>query len=165
MKIIFLDYDGVVNNLVFHEVNGEPTYYDENNSTEKVNDFQAMAWLNKICREFDCAIVVTSTWRGRDDYKKCLTRAGLANGIPILGKTPSLSHMQHETRGREIWQWFRDNPQYDEQLEDFIILDDDTDMWMLSDHLIQTNTYRGLGFEEYSKICQRWEKDKNGTKT
>ena len=24
-------------------------------------------------------------------------------------------------------------------------------------HLIQTNTYRGLGFEEYCKICDRWE--------
>lgn len=23
-------------------------------------------------------------------------------------------------------------------------------------HLIQTNTYRGLGFEEYQKICDRW---------
>ena len=26
MKIIFLDYDGVVNNLVFFDINGEPTF-------------------------------------------------------------------------------------------------------------------------------------------
>ena len=27
MKVIFLDYDGVVNNLVFHKIDGEPTFY------------------------------------------------------------------------------------------------------------------------------------------
>ena len=26
-------------------------------------------------------------------------------------------------------------------------------------HLVQTNTYRGLGLEEYQKICNRWEKE------
>ena len=30
MKIIFLDYDGVVNNLVFHTIDGEPDFYAEN---------------------------------------------------------------------------------------------------------------------------------------
>ena len=57
MKIIFLDYDGVVNNLVFFDVNGEPTFSyvepdGEKTIDRQVNDFQAMAWLNKICREF-----------------------------------------------------------------------------------------------------------------
>lgn len=42
MKIIFLDYDGVVNNLVFHDINGEPDFYcidfsDDNKRC--VNDF------------------------------------------------------------------------------------------------------------------------------
>ena len=38
-----------------------------------------------------------------------------------------------------------------------IILDDDADMVHLSSHLIKTDTYRGLGFHEYQKICDRWE--------
>lgn len=66
MKIIFLDYDGVVNNLIFHTIDGEPDFYadksiDHQYRDYKVNDFQAVAWLNKICREFNCKIVVSST--------------------------------------------------------------------------------------------------------
>lgn len=53
MKIIFLDYDGVVNNLIFHTIDGEPDFYAEKSIDHqyrdyKVNDFQAVAWLNKI---------------------------------------------------------------------------------------------------------------------
>ena len=77
MKIIFLDYDGVVNNLVFIRPNGEPTFncYDRKSlfkpfkifdkyfflRDRKVNDKQAIGWLNLICREFNAKVVVTST--------------------------------------------------------------------------------------------------------
>lgn len=162
-KIIFLDYDGVVNNLVFHTIDGEPTYYCEEWNDEKrdfkVNDFQAIAWLNKICREFDAAVVVSSTWRMREDYDECLYRAGFKG--EILGRTPQLSEtIPHETRGREIFDYLCKEKNIRAKLEDFIILDDDADMWIFKDHLIQTNTYRGLGYEEYEKICKRWEKKK-----
>lgn len=156
MKLIFLDYDGVVNNLIFFDINGEPTFGYVEPDGEKpidrqVNDFQAIAWLNKICREFDCKVVVTSTWRGRDDYKECLYRAGFAG--EVIGRTPRLS----TRRGQEIAQWWHDNKELEYKGLDFIILDDDADMEPYIDHLIQTNTYRGLGYEEYEKICKRWE--------
>ena len=160
MKIIFLDYDGVVNNLVFFDVNGEPTFGyvepdGEKTVDRQVNDFQAMAWLNKICREFHCSIVVTSTWRFRDDYAECLYRAGLNENVPILGRTARTSKFGHE-RGFEISDWLLANKdQY--KIDDFIILDDDADMVHLSSHLIKTDTYRGLGLHEYQKICNRWE--------
>ena len=49
MKIIFLDYDGVVNTLYFQRVNGEPNFnYPQ---MDRVNNKQAIAWLNKLCRE------------------------------------------------------------------------------------------------------------------
>lgn len=156
IKLIFLDYDGVVNNLVFHDINGEPTFYTEKGDNgerdECVNDFQAIAWLNKICREFNCKIVVSSTWRGRDDYKECLYKAGLNENVEILGRTPWISITP---RGYEIAQWLYEHQ--DLEIEDFIILDDDADMKFLNGYLIQTNTYRGLGFEEYQRVCQRWE--------
>lgn len=159
MKVIFLDYDGVVNNLVFHKIDGEPDFYcealeDYCGRDYKVNDFQAIAWLNKICREFNTKIVVSSTWRGRNDYAECLYKAGFKG--EVIGRTPFLvEHIYHETRGREIKMWLDDHAG---EIEDFIILDDDADMWILKDYLIQTNTYRGLGYEEYQKICDRWEK-------
>lgn len=158
MKLIFLDYDGVVNNLIFHKIDGEPNFYAEesieyNSRDYKVNDFQAVAWLNKICREFNCKIVVSSTWRTRKNYKECLYKAGFKG--KIIGRTPKLDGC-FGRRGIEIQAWLDNNK--DIEVEDFIILDDDADMEHLMSHLIQTNTYRGLGFEEYQKICNRWEK-------
>lgn len=157
-NLIFLDYDGVVNNLIFHTIDGDPDYYyrplEEDCGLDKqVNDFQAVAWLNKICRDFNCKVVVTSTWRGRDDYKECLTRAGFKG--EILGRTPRLGTI----RGEEIYVWLgrETNRKIVENMNDFIILDDDADMGLLMPHLIQTDTYRGLGFHEYEKIRERWE--------
>ena len=159
-KLIFLDYDGVVNNLIFHTIDGEPDFYyrplnEYSGLDRQVNDFQAVAWLNKICREFHCSIVVTSTWRFRDDYAECLYRAGLNENVPVLGRTARTSKFGHE-RGFEISDWLLANKdKY--KIDDFIILDDDADMVHLSSHLIKTDTYRGLGLHEYQKICDRWE--------
>lgn len=153
--LIFLDYDGVVNTLCFNDVYSEPNYNWP--SDNRVNNTQAIAWLNKICRDFDCGIVVTSTWRKRDNYKECLWNAGLNTNIPLLGKTDECAYMEHETRGREISKWIDEHKDIMSEIRDFIILDDDADMWYLSDHLIQTDTYLGLGFYEWEKIRKRWE--------
>lgn len=73
MKIIFLDYDGVVNTLWFDDINGEPNFNFP--SDDKVNNTQAIAWLNKLCKETGAKIVVTSTWRMSENYKECLYNA------------------------------------------------------------------------------------------
>lgn len=152
MKIIFLDYDGVVNNLVFQDINGEPNFNVP--ELDQVSDKQAVAWLNKICREFDAKIVVTSTWRGRDDYAECLYRAGFSG--KVIGRTTFEGGLAGH-RGTQIKQWLEDNQEYNNI--DFIILDDDTDMEPYMDKLIKTDTIRGLGYYEYEKICNRWEAD------
>ena len=150
MKIIFLDYDGVVNNLVFQDVNGEPNFNFP--GVEQVSDMQAVAWLNKVIREHpDTKIVVSSTWRGRDDYKECLTRAGFRG--EIIGRTTT-NH--YGARGLEIQDWLDSHQELD--IEDFIILDDDSDMCHLMDHLIKTDTILGMNYYTYEKICDRWRK-------
>ena len=70
MKVVFLDYDGVVNTLWFKDVNGEPNFNFPDD--DRVNNTQAIAWLNKLCRETKAKIVVTSTWRMAKNYKECL---------------------------------------------------------------------------------------------
>lgn len=154
MKIIFLDYDGVVNTIWFQDVNGEPNF--NFGKLAQVNNTQAIAWLNKLYRDFEYSIVVSSTWRFNPNYQKFLYKAGLNKNIKILGKTPNLQTI----RGIEIKEWLNDNKN-NYNIEDFIILDDDADMDDLMDHLIQTNTYRGFGFEEYQKIYKRWDKTHN----
>lgn len=141
MKIIFLDYDGVVNTLWFQDVNGEPNFNFPNQS--QVNNIQAVAWLNKLCRETGAKIVVTSTWRMSENYKECLYNAGLNKDVEILGKTPRLG----TKRGIEIQHWLDENEELN--IEKFVILDDDMDMEHLIDSLVVTDTHIGITYYTY----------------
>ena len=143
MNIIFLDYDGVVNSLWFQDVNGEPNFNFP--SDDKVNNTQAIAWLNKLCRETESKIVVTSTWRYADNYKECLYNAGLNKNIEILGKTEKLG----TKRGTEIQKWLDENKKLN--IEKFVILDDDIDMEHLIDYLVVTDGLIGMTYYAYDK--------------
>ena len=158
MRIIFLDYDGVVNTLWFQEVDGEPNFNFPDMT--QVNNTQAIAWLNKLYREYNYSIVVSSTWRYFNNYKEALYNAGLNKDIIILGSTPRGEF--NERRGDEIQRWLDTNPQH--EIEDFIILDDDSDMKHLMSHLIKTDSITGFTFHEYNKIRKRWEEKRNDTK-
>ena len=164
MKIIFLDYDGVVNNLVFKRPSGEPTYtcYDNKGlfkpikifnkwfflKDRRVNDMQAIGWLNLLIREIpDIRIVVTSTWRRRKDFDKCLYRAGFKG--EIIDKTDYLQ----TSRANEIQKWLDDNKKLD--IEDYIILDDEY-IAGFDNHLIQTNTMDGFKGSHFMQIKERW---------
>ena len=98
MRIIFLDYDGVVNTLWFQEVDGEPNFNFPDMT--QVNNTQAIAWLNKLYREYNYSIVVSSTWRYFNNYKEALYNAGLNKDIIILGSTPRGEF--NERRGDEM---------------------------------------------------------------
>lgn len=135
MNIIFLDYDGVVNTLIFNETDNyaEPNFNYP--SMEKVNNHQAVCWLNKLCRETNAKIVVTSTWRLHDNYKECLYNGGLQESIEILGRTPYLLS-KGKKRGDEIQAWI-DKHSEDIEIDKFVILDDDTDMKHLKKYLVK----------------------------
>lgn len=150
MKVIFLDYDGVVNTLWFQDVNGEPNFNFPTN--DRVNNTQAIAWLNKLCRETGAKIVVSSTWRMDNNYKECLYNAGLNKDIEILGKTPIL----HIARGIEIQHWLDENE--DKNIDSFVILDDDMDMEHLTEYTVFTDTYIGLTYHTYYAAKQILEK-------
>ena len=82
-NIVFLDIDGVVNNLYIDE-SLEPKYFSE--SDGKVSNEQAVRWLNKLCLEADAHIVITSTWRhaGLEICRECLYNSGLDNTLVIV---------------------------------------------------------------------------------
>ena len=142
MKIIFLDYDGVVNTLIFDSKRDEPYFnFPKDN---KVNNFQAVCWLNKLCLENDAKIVVTSTWRNYENYKECLYNGGLSKNIEILGKTDDLG----TKRGYEIQKWLDDNKNL--EIKEFVILDDEDDMVNLGEKLVQTDTYIGITYHTYN---------------
>ena len=61
MKVVFLDFDGVVNISMWDPM-GEKCNF--NHPTDgKVNDFQAICWLNELCKKTDAKIVLTTSWK------------------------------------------------------------------------------------------------------
>lgn len=142
MNVIFLDYDGVVNTPQWKNVNGRWHCSFNFPSNNKVNDEQAVQWLSEFCEKYDYSIVVTSTWRFDSNYKDCLINAGLRDGIKIIGKTPRISI---GNRGDEILEWLI----HRKDIESFIILDDETDMGDLMDHLVKCDTSHGFKETEF----------------
>lgn len=145
MNALFLDYDGVVNTLMWDD-SGKHCRFNHSRDN-KVNNFQAVQWVSKFCREYGYDIVVTSTWRFEDNYKDCLINGGLWDGIQILSRTPYVSN---GNRGDEIQKYLDEH----QEVENFLIFDDDSDMGVLSDHLIKTNFVFGFSMYNYESAVE-----------
>ena len=157
MGIIFLDYDGVVNTLLFEPGKDKPRYCFPRDG--RVNNYQAIRWLNKLCKETDAKIVVTSTWRSESNYKECLYNGGLDKGVEVIGKTPDLCRL---SRADEIREYI--NTHQDLFGDGFVIIDDEKSAGSLSpSRFVKCDTVRGFGLIEYLgalKILQKWRKQK-----
>ena len=147
MKVIFLDFDGVI------------TTYD---SKWKINMYKINI-INDICDKTDAKIVVTSTWRMgyHDDVYACherLKRYFIKNNYldnfkdtfdkfisNIIGMTECIGGL----RGDEIKSYMNEHP----EVENYVIIDDDSDMcdYQLC-NFIQTDTYDGIT-ERDAKLC------------
>lgn len=114
LKVVFLDYDGVVNTPMWNEDGSRCRFgmpYDN-----KVNNFQAVQWVSEFCQKYGYSIVVTSTWRMDKNWKECLINGGLRDGIEILDRT----NIMHD-RGEEIMTWLLDHP----EVKTWLIIDDE----------------------------------------
>ena len=150
-RVIFLDYDGVVNTPMWNE-NGTHCGYNYPGHN-KVNNFQAVQWISEFCKKYDYDIVVTSTWRYDDNYKECLINGGLREGIKILGRTPVLSWKISDgySRGDEIAAYLKDNP----EIKHYIIIDDEEDFLPeQQEFFVQTNGDYGFGMHDMFE-CQK----------
>lgn len=147
MKVIFLDFDGVI------------TTYD---SKWKINMYKINI-INDICDKTDAKIVVTSTWRMgyHDDVYEChelLKRYFIKHNYldnfkdtfdkfisNIIGMTECIGGL----RGDEIKSYMNEHP----EVENYVIIDDDSDMcdYQLC-NFIQTDTYDGIT-ERDAKLC------------
>ena len=59
MNVVFLDYDGVVNTPMW-DADGKHCRFNYSRDN-KVNNFQAVSWLNRLYEDYKYDIVVTST--------------------------------------------------------------------------------------------------------
>lgn len=136
MKVVFLDFDGVLNSHRWLEANRAhtetaPLWFNDN------FDPAACERINRITSATGAKIVVSSS--RRFIYSLPKLQAVLKNcGITgeVIGSTPKLGGK----RGNEIAQWLNDCS----RVESFVILDDDGDMVHLMDRLVRTSMDDGL---------------------
>jgi len=144
MKIIFLDIDGVLNN---------PKCLC--NDYRNVLKRECVKAFNKIIDETGADIVISSSWRKLFEFDK-LAAMLKTYGVKgdIIGTTPSINTIGSQ-RGDEIAVWL-DN--VGEEVESFVILDDDSDMKHLSDYLVKCDTETGLTEKEVQKAIKMLNK-------
>ena len=143
MKVIFLDFDGVITTL---------------KSKYKL-DSDALSLLGKIINSTDAKIVISSSWRQRtlDSTIKALqdTSDFRLNGIvfPFIDRIVGITDRIYGValtdkekhisllRGVEIREWLHEHP----EVTNYVILDDDSDMLLeQANHFVKTDTYEGL---------------------
>lgn len=140
MKILFLDFDGVLNSVD----NMESNYFlwknkPEHKSKDKFGDLfdqRCVNWLTYIILKTECKLVVSSTWRIAG--LNTLREMWLERQLP--GELYSITGVHYTgTRGGEIEQWLTEN----KYVINYCIVDDANDML---DHqpLVQTNPIYGL---------------------
>lgn len=143
MRIVFLDFDGVLNHSEF--LSSVQRRWDETKNRNpdfgEMIDERAVKLVDRICTEGDAEVVISSTWRLTNPLGQLnhwLRSKGLSRDI--RSKTGSRSRTG--ARGSEIQEWLNDNDWLD--IESFVILDDDSDMEHLMPHLVQTHFSSGL---------------------
>ncbi len=125
MKVIFLDFDGVIT-----------TEW----SSFKI-EHEKIKLLNRLIEETGAKVVVSSAWRYRDgDPVKSLQEQ--LEGHGFKGEVISITNLNWEDRGKEIDDWVREH-----DIESYVVIDDDVaDIvgYKCADFLIKTNMQEGL---------------------
>ena len=145
-KIIFLDFDGVLNSQL---------WYVRTKGSRKRDDLdtEAVGFLNDLIKSTGAKVVVTSTWRlirTVEELQEILARNGFKG--EVIGKTKDLRCGEDGDcvlRGNEILQWMKTHPvelgcaYYD--YKDYVILDDDSDMlYWQKDNFLLVDPYVGI---------------------
>ena len=136
MKIIFLDIDGVLNHADFLYDRADRAEAGEDIHPDGAIDPECVEHLNAIIDTTGAKVVVSSTWRLLRTCKKlqwCLDEKGFTG--EVIDKTTS---EDMETRGMQIDAWAREN-----DVDAFVILDDDLDVYPHADRHVQTDFMHG----------------------
>jgi len=163
MKLIFLDFDGVLNSLKWMRTQDPQTSICTHTDIDPV----AVARLMDIVNATDAYIIVSSSWRKVCMLPELQDILG-HHGVPrhrIIGSTPSLATagQAQQERGDEISWTVKTWRLYRHPIESFVILDDGDDMGTLIHRLVLTGFNDGLldkHVEQALKILDDpWEPD------
>lgn len=150
MKVIFLDFDGVLNSVASFK-------YEHRRKNNRIADtLSVIACSNLQCileNNSDVKIVISSTWRKLHtlvELQNILNAYGV-EAARVIGKTPSLMSGH---RGHEIQLWLDDNT----QVKQYAVIDDDSDIRSLKGDeralIVQTTADDGLLLAHANKISK-----------
>ena len=163
MKVLFLDFDGVLNSEASFR-------YEINRKTRNVSDtLSAIACSNLqyiLEQDREIKLVISSTWRKlhtQVELQNILSSYGV-EAARIIGKTPSVFSGH---RGQEIHNWLDSNP----NVTKYVILDDDgsagTALYREDGipndprgHFFQTTPEDGLLYKQAKQIARLFRGDK-----
>jgi hypothetical protein len=142
VPLVFLDFDGVLNNM------GSATAFGTFHTFDPVS----VALMRRLCDETGSKIVVSSSWRpstqGRlNELTKSMQMAGAGELVKfVIGYT---DRCLDGIRGAEVAKFRRENRHNGL----FVIFDDDSDFFP-GQPIIQTSLGRGFGLCEYVKALE-----------
>jgi hypothetical protein len=140
--VVFLDVDGVL-----HSLHGTDFFVEE-----------CMQTLKKIMYGSGANIVLSSTWRTRQDQVMLLNRQLRSYGISeVVDQTKDFAngqHRFHRAREEEICEWLDRHP----EVEQWVVLDDldlvaadSNEAARLRGHFVRTESEVGLRYEHVAK--------------
>ena len=159
MRVIFLDFDGVLNSREWME---KRAAQGEIFSMVEEVDASAVANLNEIIAQTGAKVVISSSWRLAFDMahiEGVLRKAGF-KGM-IISKTPRRTTYPAR-RGNEIKQWLEER----DNIESYVIVDDDGDMLEeQKSNFVQTSFLYGLKKEHVERAVSILNADKTEAET
>lgn len=152
MKIVFLDFDGVLNSKEWLRQNGDKIKETTSMLQRGVEEIdpKALARVKQIVDQTGAQVVISSSWRilhSMSELRSILRQAGWIDA-PIIGPTPIIRDAGGK-RGDEIHLWLNDH----DDIENFICLDDDGDFYA-DQNLIQTNWESGIQDEHVAEAIR-----------
>lgn len=149
-KILFLDVDGVLNHEKFYTERYERLKNGTYDKSWPLCEFcpESVSNLNRIVKETDCKVVVSSTWRSDDNLQDIFYAVGL--DFTIYDITP---YHVSRIRGTEIDMWLE---AHKDEVESYVIVDDDDDMLdNQRNRFVRTEAYKdGLNVEKTEEIIR-----------
>lgn len=151
MKVLFLDFDGVICTIrssAAIKEHGLMTYLDP----------IALGLIQRVVVEYGYSVVISSSWRHRykklEDFRLIFLVAGvqgIADALHPDWCTPKFSNDGHE-RGYEIRDWLNAHP----EVESYLIIDDERDMLteQMGRFVYVKSSQDGFSYANFAAACE-----------
>ena len=150
MKAIFLDIDGVLNNVkhcveICDKLLGKEQYWALYRAISQMPfDYRCCELLQQLIEKTGAIVILSSTWRAN---KKNIDIVEKFAGIKIYDRTPILNTI----RGEEIEHYLKQH----QEISCYVIIDDDSDMLKTQkSHFCLVNREIGFSKKNYKKCLE-----------